>query len=116
MEKQDKKERIARYKEQQQKKTGCVYAIRNTQSGKRFLLSAADLKGAENRFQFSKNTDMCPLIQFKEDWKRYGASSFSFELLETLEKKEAQTDAEFQEDLKTLEDLWREKLAGEILS
>lgn len=32
-----------------------------------------------------------------------------FEILEELEKKESQTDREFDQDLQTLLDLWHEK-------
>lgn len=115
MENQAKKELIAQYKEKQRKKTGGVYAIRNTQNGKRLLLSAADLQGAKNRFDFAKNTDLCPLVQLSGDWKALGGAAFEFEPLETLEKKADQTDREFQDDMKTLEDLWREKLGGDPL-
>lgn len=45
-------------------------------------------------------------------WKSHGAAAFSFEVLETLEKKEAQSDQEFSEDIDILYQLWAEKLNG----
>jgi hypothetical protein len=45
-----------------------------------------------------------------EDWKLYGASSFSFEILEEIHKKETQSDREFADDVATLLELWTEKM------
>ena len=39
----------------------------------------------------------------------YGAASFSFAVLEELQKNETQTDREFAEDVQTLFELWQEK-------
>lgn len=46
-------------------------------------------------------------------WKQHGASAFSFEVLEEIEKKEAQTDREFSDDVAVLLELWTEKLKGQ---
>ncbi|MEN8613887.1 hypothetical protein ABFB09_01195 [Dehalogenimonas sp. THU2] len=37
---------------------------------------------------------------------------FTFEVLDTLEKKESQSQEQFIEDLKMLEGIWVEKLGG----
>jgi hypothetical protein len=42
-------------------------------------------------------------------WKQYGADSFSFEIVEEIEKKETQTQRQFSDDLNTLLELWNEK-------
>lgn len=44
-----------------------------------------------------------------EAWKRHGASVFTFEVLETLQKKDDQTDREFSDDIDVLYELWSEK-------
>ena len=43
------------------------------------------------------------------EWKQYGANSFSFTVLEEINKGETQTDQEFAEDIRTLYDMWMEK-------
>lgn len=43
------------------------------------------------------------------DWNRYGASSFVFETLEEITKKETQSDLEFADDLETLLEMWNER-------
>ncbi len=42
-------------------------------------------------------------------WKESGASGFSFEVIEEIERNETQTDREFSDDVNTLLELWLEK-------
>ncbi len=113
MEKQSKKDRLAQYK--QRTITGGVAAVKNTANGKILLISAVDLHGCRNRFEFSQKMGGCMHMQLQDDWKKYGTEVFSFEVLEQLEKKDTQTAEEFSDDIKTLEQLWREKLASDRL-
>jgi hypothetical protein len=50
-------------------------------------------------------------MRLQEDWKKWGADSFVFEILEEYEKKDSQTMEEFQSDISVLKDLWAEKLS-----
>lgn len=109
MDQVNRKDAIASYKAR--KIVGGVYCIRNTITGRILLQSACDLHGCENRFRFSQTTDSCTLLCLSADWKQYGGKAFAFELLESLEKKETQTDAEFQSDIETLLMIWQERLA-----
>ena len=113
MDKQSKKEMAAAYKEK--KKIGGIYAVRNSVTGRALLGSAPDMEGFRNRFSFSQATDACVQPKLDDDWKAYGAAAFVLEVLETLEKEEEQTDREFADDLKTLKELWLEKLDPESL-
>ena len=97
----------AAYKEK--KKTGGIYAVRNSVTGRALLGAAPDLEGFRNRFAFSLATDSCVQPKLDNDWKTYGGGAFVLEILETLEKKETQTDREFNDDLKILRELWLEK-------
>ena len=110
MEKSNKKEIIAAYKER--KVIGGVYAIKNTVNGKVLLLSANNLQGCKNRFEFAQSTGGCVSFQLKEDWNKYGGKAFVFEQLEEIEKKPEQTQKEFDEDIKLLHQIWIEKLSN----
>ena len=108
LEKQQKKELLQTYKGRRQ--VGCVYAIRNTATGGCLLGSAANCQSVYNRFGFQIGTGTCPHPSLAADWDTYGAAAFKLEILEELEKEESQTVREFREDIKTLEELWREKM------
>ncbi|MDD5017481.1 MAG: GIY-YIG nuclease family protein [Eubacteriales bacterium] len=108
MDKQSKKEILAAYK--QRKVIGGVYTITNTANGKILMLMTTDIAGSKNRFEFSQKTGSCISFQLQDDWKQFGANAFSFDILESLEKKESQTLKEFQEDLKILYGVLLEKI------
>lgn len=89
---------------------GGAFLIRCDAAGEAWLRCSTDFRGDQNRFSFSVSTDMCPEPCMANAWKRHGAAAFSFEVLETLEKKETQTDREFSDDIAVLRGLWAEKL------
>lgn len=92
---------------------GGVCAIRCTETNRVLLSAVADPSGLRNRFQFSAATGSCTFLPLSADWNRYGAGSFTFTVLEELEKGADQTDAQFRADLEALAALWRERLAAE---
>jgi hypothetical protein len=97
------------YKER--KLYGGVYTITNTINGKYLLSHSPNLKSAQNRFEFALSAGAAaahPKLQ--KDWEAFGASAFKFEVLEELEQNVDQTEAEFGDDLKILEQLWSAKL------
>lgn len=96
------------YKEAKQ--TGGVYAIRNAKTGRRLLQSTRSIEKAPNLLSFAKMTGSCVHPLVAEDWARYGADAFELEILERLDRKETQSDADFASDIRALEELWREKL------
>ena len=101
-----KKEILKEYKER--KIQGGVYKITNTVNGKYVIDHTANLKSAQNHFQFALTTGGSPLhLKMKKDWKELGGEAFRFEVLEELEQREDQNQAEFIEELKTLEALLR---------
>jgi hypothetical protein len=89
---------------------GGVYTITNSVNGKYLLGYAADLKSIQNRFQFTITSGSSVHPKLQKDWEEYGAQVFSLEVLEELEQKPDQSQAEFMEDLKTLEQLCRANL------
>lgn len=108
---QHQKELLSGYKERTV--TGGVCCVRCTASGRVLLLAAPDPQAQRNRFAFAVATDAPLLPSMAPDWRAHGASAFTFEELEALEKKPVQTDRDFHADLKFLTELWREKLRAE---
>ena len=100
-----KKDAINEYKER--KLYGGVYTITNTINGRYLIGHTANLKGMQNRFQFSVSSGSAIYSQLQKDWQAMGPEAFTFEVVEELEQKPEQNQAEFLEDLKVLEQLWR---------
>lgn len=88
---------------------GGVFCIRCEAAQAAWLRSTTDMQGSQNRFAFSVLTNCSPEVCMTAAWKQYGASAFSFEVLETLEKKDDQTEREFSDDIGVLYELWAEK-------
>lgn len=107
----NRKEIIAKYKERPV--TGGVYRIINTKTGKYLLTSDIDLKACENLFNFSVATGSCVKMKLQKDWDKFGGKAFTFEVLDELKKKPDQELKDFAEDLKTLEEMWRDRLDGD---
>ena len=105
-----KKELKAEYREQ--KITGGIICVKNTQNGRLLIESTPDIQGSVNRFEFAKKTGSCVSMKLQKDWIPANAPPFVIEVLEELEKGPAQTDAEFKADLLALKEMWLEKLDG----
>ena len=103
-----RKEIINEYKER--KSRGGVYTITNSLNGKYLIGHAANLKSVQNRFQFAVTTGSPVHPKLRKDWEELGAKVFALEVLEELEQKPEQSQAEFMDDLKTLEQLLRANL------
>jgi hypothetical protein len=100
-----RKEAIKEYKAR--KLLGCVYKITNTVNGKYLIGHAANLNSVRNRFQLAVKTGGAVDPRVRKDWEELGAQAFELEILEELEQREGQTEAQFNEDLKALEQLLR---------
>ena len=113
MKPQNKKDLIAAYKQRAQ--IGGIYAVTNTQPGKSLVLASADIGGIRKRYEFAEATGGCFHPKLQQDAKTYGNGAFTFTVLETLEKKDTQTDKEFADDLDTLLQLRLEQYGKEQL-
>jgi hypothetical protein len=101
-----KKEMKAKAKEL---KTTCgVYKLTNTQNGKIFVASSPNLRSI-NGLKFQLNIDTYPNKELQQDWKTYGESSFTFEVLETADEKEL-NETNKKRILEKLKDKWLEEL------
>ena len=101
----DKKEAKSAYK--LSKKVGAVVAYKNLETNERYIDIAPDLAGVKNRFEFAKKTGIGLPYAIEKAAK---TADFELEVLEELEKDELQTTKDFKEDLKTLKEIWLEKL------
>lgn len=52
-------------------------------------------------------------MKLQKDWDKFGGKAFTFEVLDELKKKPDQELKDFAEDLKTLEEMWRDRLDGD---
>ena len=103
-----RKQAIYEYKEK--KTTGGVYKITNTESKKSLIKGEIDLSSMENRFNFSVKTNSCLNLKLREDWNKYGANSFTFEVLEEVEMKSEMDRRQFKKQLDELADKYSEKM------
>ena len=89
---------------------GGVYRVTNTRNGMYLLDYAANLQSKQNSFNYMVSSGSCLDYRLNKDWTAFGGKAFIFEMLEVLEKKQEQTQEEFIDDLKMLEQLWSGKL------
>ena len=91
MKNEKRKQAIYEYKEK--KTTGGVYKIT-----------------MQNRFNFSVKTNSCLNLKLRNDWNKYGANSFTFEILEEVEMKSEMDRRQFKKQLDELADKYSEKM------
>jgi len=107
MEKSTKKDLKEQYKNR--KITGGIFCIKCQGNDRMWIRATRDLEGQKNRYNFFITTDTCPEPAMQTDWKLFGATSFSFEILEEIERKETQSEREFADDIGLLLEIWNEK-------
>ena len=107
MDKQRRKELVMEYKQQQT--TGGVYRIYNSESGRSLIKADINLGAVRNRFNFSKKMDSCLMLKLQQDWTRFGAESFTLEILDEMEKRNEESTRDFRNRLQDLEDHWKLK-------
>lgn len=88
---------------------GGVYCIACSGNHRTWIKSTRNMAGQQNKFAFSTSINSCPEPGMRSEWVQYGAHSFSFTVLETLVKKETQTEQEFADDIGVLLEMWMEK-------
>lgn len=86
-----------------------VFQLKNTTNGKVLLGSSLNLEGALNGHKFTLKIGSHRNKELQDDWNKYGADSFVFEILETVQVRD---DANFNlsDELTLLEMIWLEKL------
>lgn len=104
----DRKALVREYKES--KRPMGVYRILNRNNGKAFVGSSPNVPAALHRHEFELNSGGHPNRALQKDWNEMGADAFSFETLDLIEPPKDQPDYDPRDDLRTLEQLWLDKL------
>jgi hypothetical protein len=104
----DRKALSREYKESQRPMG--VYCVRNTVNGKLLVGKSIDLPSVLNRQRAQLRSGSHPNPTLQKELAEYGADAFEVEVLDTLEAPE-QADYEPSADLRTLEQMWLDKLS-----
>lgn len=89
-----------------------VYAIRNSQNGKRFVDSLTNMKRL-NGVQFQLDMGSHLNKELQQEWNQFGAAAFTFEVLELLEVDEETAKSPYfdiRDELKKLKAKWLDEL------
>ena len=89
-----------------------VYKVECLENGRILLGSSTNAPGILNSHRFQLKMGTHRSTELQEDWNRFGESAFSFEMVDTLKKKDDPA-VDINEELKELETLWRDKLSME---
>ena len=104
----DRKAMIRDYKEA--RRPMGVFRVLNRVNGKSFVGTSVDLPARLNRERAQLRLGAHPNRELMNDWKSLGADAFEFEVLDTLTPP-ADGTYDPTDDLRTLEQLWLEKLS-----
>jgi len=103
----DKKQIIKDYKLQKQP-TG-IYVVHNLSDNKMYIGASKNLPAVIRRFDFTLKMGSFPFEELINDYKSLGEKHFEIKVLDELEIKD-ETEKEIDNELKTLEEMWIEKL------
>ena len=103
----DRKELIRKYKETP--RPAGVYRVVHRPSGRTLLGSSLDAPAMFNRIRAQLDMKSHPNKQLQHDWDIDGEDAFEFEVVDLLEATE-DPDRDIRDDLRTLQELWRDKL------
>ena len=86
-----------------------VFQVKNTANGKILLGSSLNLEGALNGHKFTLKIGSHRNKELQDDWNKYGAENFVFEILETVQVRDY-PNFNLSDELTLLEMIWLEKL------
>lgn len=88
-----------------------IYAVRNTATGRVWLGKSQNVEGALNRIRFELNMRGCRTPTLLEEWQRFGAASFAFEVLDRVKRRE-DPSFDYEAELQALLELWQAELGA----
>jgi hypothetical protein len=89
-----------------------IFAVHNLQENRMYIGTSTDLPSVLKRFEFTLKMGSFPFQQLIDDYKRLGEKNFEIKVLDELELKD-ESEQETDKELKTLEEMWIEKLRKE---
>jgi hypothetical protein len=92
-----------------------IFAVHNLHDNKMFVGTSKDLPSVITRFEFTLKMESFPFQNLIDDYKKHGKENFEIKVLDELELKD-ETEQETDRELKTLEEMWIEKLKKEGVS
>lgn len=96
----------------QQKQPVGIYAVHNMVDNKMYIGTSKNLPAVIRRFEFTLQMESFPYQDLIDDYKKRGKNNFEIKIIDELELKN-ETDAEIDVELKSLEEMWIEKLQAE---
>jgi hypothetical protein len=105
-----KKELKANYKSTQTDMG--ILRIVFTKTNAVYLTSAKNLNGIINSLRFQLNLGSHPNKVLQSEWKKFGEQNFTIEILDKLDYDKEGLKTDYTDDLKTLLEIWLEKLEG----
>jgi len=90
-----------------------IFMIRSNSSNKCYLEGTQNLRAALNSARFKLEAGIHPVRELQEEWKKYGALNFTFEVLQRLEYDEDESKTDYSEELELLKIDWEERLVKE---
>lgn len=88
-----------------------IFVIKSNLKDMSYLEGTEDLKSTINSTKFKLGMGMHPNIELQKDWKEYGESNFTIEILEKLKYDEDETKVDYNEELDILKIIWQERLS-----
>lgn len=89
-----------------------IYLIRNKETGKVLVASSRNVDGALNRARFELRLRSHSNKALQAEWDRSGPGGFEFEIVDLL-KERADPDFNYAEELRALEQFFREEYEKE---
>ena len=86
-----------------------IFAVRNQTNGRLLLGRSPNVRGALNRARFQLGVGSHQNVDLQGEWEEYGADSFVFEVLESVDPNDEKVH-DLPEELRVLEELWLEQL------
>jgi hypothetical protein len=89
-----------------------IFAVHNKHDNKMFIGISKNLPSSLTRFEFTLKMGSFPFQELIDDYKKLGEKNFEIKILDEIEIKD-ETEYELDKELKTLEEMWVEKLKRE---
>lgn len=108
----DRKKQLREQYKQMRPEMG-VFLVRLQSGPQGYLEAVKDLKGVINSTVFKLKAGGHRHKKLQEAWNRHGAEAFVIEILETLDYRSDDPQADYSEDLAIMKLTWEERLKRE---